>query len=111
MTSAFDASTWATGGEDGTPPADVPQRRLEATEPPPEPPATEDEQRRLDDADALRRALYLREELRVALIGARRKLNKLRVFTEAAQAEMERLEAFAVEQGYVAGGEPDGVER
>jgi hypothetical protein len=66
----------------------------------------------ISDADAL---IAERDELRTAIAGATRKLDKLLSFVDAGRGEIERLGTRLAEVDRelagLAGGEPDGVER
>lgn len=103
---AYDPSTWGDAEHD----------RAEARYEPggdlgPELDAFDDAPVRVSDADAL---IAERDELRTALDGAARKLEKLRGFVDAGQAEVDRLGARLTEVTELlrgAGGGPDGMER
>ena len=103
--SAYDPSTW------GDEQHEINEARYEpGGDLGPEPTAEPDNAPVLiPDADAL---IAERDELRTAFDGASRKLERLRGFVDAGQAEVDRLGARLLEvTDLLRGGEPDGVER
>lgn len=102
--SAYDPSTWG----------DEQHEINEARHEPggdlgPEPTADNNAPVLVSDADAL---IAERDELRTAFDGASRKLERLRGFVDAGQAEVDRLGARLLEvTELLRGGGPDGVER
>jgi hypothetical protein len=102
--SAYDPSTW------GDEQHGINEARYEpGGDLGPEPTADDDTPVLIPDADAL---IAERDELQTAFDGASRKLERLRGFVDAGQAEADRLGARLLEvTELLRGGEPDGVER
>jgi len=102
--SAYDPSTW------GDEQHEINEARYEpGGDLGPEPTTNDETPVLIPDADAL---IAERDELRTAFDGASRKLERLRGFVDAGQAEVDRLGARLLEvTELLRGGGPDGVER
>lgn len=107
--SAYDPSTWGEAEHERNEARYAPGGDLGPRPEPVDDAEPDDAPVQVSDADEL---IAERFELRVAFNAASRKLEKLRGFVDAGQAEVDRLGARLLEvTELLRGGEPDGVER